>query len=67
MKHVLVIIFSLVLASFAAKPWHNNEPPPGPDWGFYGHEKINYFAVFLLPPSLLKLYKTNYIGERYCA
>ncbi len=26
-------------------------------WGFYGHKKINYYAVFLLPPEMLKLYK----------
>ncbi len=28
-------------------------------WGFYGHRKINYLAVFLLPPEMLLLYKTN--------
>ncbi|MEO7961723.1 MAG: zinc dependent phospholipase C family protein [Ginsengibacter sp.] len=28
-------------------------------WGFYGHKKINYQAVFLLPPQMLVLYKTN--------
>ena len=26
-------------------------------WGFYGHRKINYFAVFLLPPAMMQLYK----------
>ncbi len=26
-------------------------------WGFYGHKKINYYAVFLLPPEMMKLYK----------
>ena len=26
-------------------------------WGFYGHRKINYFAVFLLPPEMMQLYK----------
>ncbi|MEO7309822.1 MAG: zinc dependent phospholipase C family protein [Chitinophagaceae bacterium] len=26
-------------------------------WGFYSHKKINYYAVFLLPPEMLKLYK----------
>ena len=26
-------------------------------WGFYGHKKINYYATFLLPPEMLKLYK----------
>jgi len=28
-------------------------------WGFYGHKKINNYAVFLLPPQMLVLYKTN--------
>lgn len=30
-------------------------------WGFYAHQKINYLAVFLLPPEMLVLYKP-YIG-----
>ena len=28
-------------------------------WGFYGHSKINYFAVFLLPPEMMVLFKPN--------
>jgi len=28
-------------------------------WGFFGHQKINYFAVFLLPPEMMVLYKPN--------
>lgn len=28
-------------------------------WGFFAHRKINYYAVFLLPPQMLVLYKTN--------
>ena len=28
-------------------------------WGFFAHEKINYYAVFLLPPEMLVLYKPN--------
>jgi len=28
-------------------------------WGFYAHKKINYYAVFLLPPQMLVLYKPN--------
>jgi Zinc dependent phospholipase C len=28
-------------------------------WGFYGHQKINYFSVFLLPPEMMVLYKPN--------
>ncbi|HMO31490.1 MAG TPA: zinc dependent phospholipase C family protein [Lacibacter sp.] len=28
-------------------------------WGFYGHRKINYLAVFLLPPEMLSFFKEN--------
>lgn len=28
-------------------------------WGFFGHRKINYLAVFLLPPEMMVLYKPN--------
>ena len=28
-------------------------------WGFYGHQKINYYAVFLLPPELLIFFKPH--------
>ena len=28
-------------------------------WGFYGHQKINYYAVFLLPPEMMVLYKPH--------
>lgn len=26
-------------------------------WGFFGHQKINHYAVFLLPPEMMVLYK----------
>src|SRR6185436_1322741 len=26
-------------------------------WGFYAHRKINYYAIFLLPPEMNVLYK----------
>ena len=28
-------------------------------WGFYAHQKINYYAVFLLPPQMLLFYKPH--------
>jgi len=28
-------------------------------WGFFAHQKINYYAVFLLPPEMMVLYKPN--------
>lgn len=30
-------------------------------WGFYAHQKINYYAVFLLPPEMMVLYKPNIV------
>jgi len=43
-KLFLILLFSLVSRqSFC--------------WGFYAHRKINYFAVFLLPPEMMVLYK----------
>jgi hypothetical protein len=47
MKKIFFFIFFIVFAetSFC--------------WGFYAHRKINYFAVFLLPPEMMVLYKPN--------
>jgi len=28
-------------------------------WGFFAHKKINNYAVFLLPPEMMVLYKSN--------
>src|SRR5262245_16722049 len=28
-------------------------------WGFFAHRKINYYAIFLLPPEMLVLYKPH--------
>jgi hypothetical protein len=28
-------------------------------WGFFAHQKINYYAVFLLPPEMMVLYKQH--------
>ncbi len=28
-------------------------------WGFYAHQKTNYYAVFLLPPEMMVLYKPS--------
>jgi hypothetical protein len=47
MKHLILIIAFLLSfrSSFC--------------WGFYGHRKINYYAVFLLPPEMMVLYKPH--------
>ncbi len=28
-------------------------------WGFFGHQRINYYSVFLLPPEMMVLFKAN--------
>jgi hypothetical protein len=28
-------------------------------WGFFGHQRINFYAVFLLPPEMMVLYKPH--------
>jgi len=28
-------------------------------WGFFGHQKINYYALFLLPPEMMVFYKKH--------
>jgi hypothetical protein len=30
-----------------------------PPWGFFAHRQINHYAVYLLPPEMLVLYKPN--------
>src|ERR1043166_2356914 len=32
---------------------------PSFSWGFFAHRKINYYAVFLLPPEMMVLYKPH--------
>src|SRR3954466_11312282 len=44
------IFFILILVSLTSKSFC---------WGFYAHKKINYYAVFLLPPQMMVLYKPN--------
>ncbi|MFM9948885.1 MAG: zinc dependent phospholipase C family protein [Saprospiraceae bacterium] len=39
--------------------------PKTPDWGFFGHRRINRLATFTLPPEMIRFYKTHleYITE----
>ncbi len=53
MKRVVPILFFLVL--FLLVHFRSY------CWGFYAHRKINYYAVFLLPPEMMVLYKPNII------
>ena len=47
MKYVffLIILINISISSIA--------------WGFFAHRKINYYAVFLLPPEMILFYKQN--------
>jgi hypothetical protein len=47
MKKLLIISLCVLLAQ------------PCFCWGFYAHKKINYYAVFLLPPQMMALYKPH--------
>ena len=53
MKKVLLIVFLFFIAQTTFC------------WGFFGHKKINYQAVFLLPPEMMQLYKqhADFISE----
>ena len=44
-KKVFLVSFFLLLAPYCFC------------WGFYAHKKINYYAVFLLPPEMMLLFK----------
>ncbi|MBD0287697.1 MAG: S1/P1 Nuclease [Flavisolibacter sp.] len=45
MKKTLLILFLILLYHYCFC------------WGFYAHKKINYYAVFLLPPQMMVFYK----------
>jgi hypothetical protein len=45
----ILLLFSVLLLS----------GQPSFCWGFYAHQKINYYAVFLLPPEMVLLFKPN--------
>jgi hypothetical protein len=34
-------------------------PQPAHSWGFYAHQRINRYAVFLLPPEMVGFYKKH--------
>lgn len=48
----MLVLIGIVFSSFVTLLAH-------PDWGFYGHRKINKYAVFTLPQEMLPLYKSN--------
>lgn len=46
-NHILLLLVSLFFYSSAGA------------WGFWGHQRINRIAVFLLPPGMIDFYKQN--------
>lgn len=54
MKKALTFLFLILYFLFLISP-------PSFAWGFWAHQRINYQAVFLLPPEMMVLYKP-YIG-----
>ncbi len=51
MKKIVISLFLFFLFVFSYFPSYC--------WGFFAHQKINYYAVFLLPPEMMVLYKPN--------
>lgn len=51
MKKAIRFLFPLFILLLSYNPVYY--------WGFYAHQKINYYAVFLLPPQMMVLYKPN--------
>ncbi|MEO5941924.1 MAG: zinc dependent phospholipase C family protein [Ferruginibacter sp.] len=51
MKKILRILFPFCLLMLSYFPSYC--------WGFWAHQKINHYAVFLLPPEMMVLYKPN--------
>jgi hypothetical protein len=53
---------SVIVAVVAAIPCllsHAPQRESKPQWGFFGHKRINRIAVFTLPPQLFGFYKEN--------
>jgi len=50
----MTVLKKLLLAAMLLPCWHISYC-----WGFYAHKQINYYAVFLLPPEMMVLYKPN--------
>lgn len=49
MKRILRTVLAVCLLLTAHSPSYC--------WGFFAHQKINYYAVFLLPPEMMVLFK----------
>lgn len=58
--------YSLILSLLLALPMRGKEVRSSDVWGFYGHQKINRLAVFILPVEMVPFYKHHiaYITEK---
>lgn len=54
-----LLVLAGVLTSFLLGLFVFSSFSTAPDWGFYGHRKINRMAVFTLPPEMIQFYKKN--------
>lgn len=52
-------LHTLFLSTFITTSSFATIPPFGALWGFYGHQRINRMAVFLLPPPIFGLFKQH--------
>ena len=59
-KYTWIIIFGFLSLGFTVIQSYEH-----PEWGFFGHRRINRLAVFTLPPDMMVLFKSNidYITE----
>ena len=57
-SYLAVFAFALIFLSAAATD-------TGPDWGFFGHRRINRLATFTLPPEMMPLFRAqiDYLSE----
>lgn len=63
-KHLKINLLLLALAvvfstSFYWEAAHEGCPYDRPEWGFFGHKRINRMAVLTLPPDMMVFFKPN--------
>lgn len=51
--------FTLLSTSFYWEPAQHRCPQDSPEWGFFGHKRINRLAVMTLPPEMMVFFKPN--------
>lgn len=59
LKISLSALSILCCTSFYWEPATHSCPFDGPEWGFFGHKRINRMAVFTLPPEMMVFFKPN--------